>query len=232
MAIGNSYPIDSDVEDKDLVLGTDYGSNRTVNFPMEDIANYLNRKGKISVGGQTTWKFVTSNPIGGTISMVNGAGNGMPFSNITYLIMSIQDMSTQRVVEFINYLVDGEVLLAEQKKTTQFGHYRVDSYEVSDDPLFYIITLVYIGGNGNIKENGYYDLISFTPKGGDGDKTFVFTQAQAENPWYINHNLNKFPSVSMVLSTGQVGIADVTYIDEDNLTITFSGDESGKAYLN
>jgi len=36
----------------------------------------------------------------------------------------------------------------------------------------------------------------------------------------------------MVLSTGQVGIADVAYIDENNLTITFSGDESGKAYLN
>jgi len=232
MAIGNSYPIDKDVEDKDLVLGTDYGSNRTVNFPMEDIAGYLNRKGKISIGGQTAWKFVTSNPIGGTISLIDGAGNGLPFSGLTYLIMSIEDMSTQRVVEFIDYLVGGEVLLVEQKKTTQFGHYRLLSYEISDDPLFYIATLGYIGGNGNIKENGYYDFLSFVPKPEGEDKTFVFTQNAATNPWYINHNLNKFPSVSMVLSTGQMGVADVTYIDANNLTITFSGDESGKAYLN
>ena len=232
MAIGNSYPIDKDVEDKDLVLGTDYGSNRTVNFPMEDIAGYLNRKGKISIGGQTTWKFVTSNPIGGTISLIDGAGNGLPFSGLTYLIMSIEDMSTQRVVEFIDYLVGGEVLLVEQKKTTQFGHYRLLSYEISDDPLFYIATLGYIGGNGNRKENGYYDFLSFVPKPEGEDKTFVFTQNAATNPWYINHNLNKFPSVSMVLSTGQMGVADVTYIDANNLTITFSGDESGKAYLN
>lgn len=232
MAIGNSYPIDKDVEDKDLVLGTDYGTNRTVNFPMEDIADYLNRKGKISIGGQTTWKFVTSNPIGGTISMINGAGNGMPFSDITYLIMSIEDMSTQRVVEFIDYLVGGEILLVEQKKTTQFGHYRLLSYEISDDPLFYIATLGYIGGNGTIKENIYYDFLSFVPKPEGEDKTFVFTQSAPANPWYINHNLNKFPSVSMVLSTGQVGIADVNYVDANNLTITFSGDESGKAYLN
>jgi hypothetical protein len=232
MAIGNSYPIDKDVEDKDLVLGTDYGSNRTVNFPMEDIAGYLNRKGKISIGGQTTWKFVTSNPIGGTISLIDGAGNGLPFSGLTYLIMSIEDMSAQRVVEFIDYLVGGEVLLVEQKKTTQFGHYRLLSYEISDDPLFYIATLGYIGGNGNIKENGYYDFLSFVPKPEGEDKTFVFTQNAATNPWYINHNLNKFPSVSMVLSTGQMGVADVTYIDANNLTITFSGDESGKAYLN
>ena len=231
MAIGSSYPIDKDVEDKDLVLGTDYGSNRTVNFPMEDIANYLNIKGKISIGGQTTWKFVTSNPIGGTISMINGAGNGMPFSNITYLIMSTQDMSTQRVVEFIDYLVGGQVLLAQQKKPTQFGHYKIVSYEQSVDPLFYVITLEYIGGNGNIQENYYYDLVPFTPLP-TGDKTFVFTQDTPENPWIITHDLDKFPSVSMVLSTGQVGIADVAYIDENNLTITFSGDESGKAYLN
>jgi len=231
MAIGNSYPIDKDVEDKDLVLGTDYGSNRTVNFPMEDIADYLNKKGKISIAGQTVWKFVTSNPIGGTISMINGAGNGMPFSNITYFIMSIQDMSTQRVIEFIDYLVGGQVLLAQQKKTTQFGHYKVVSYEQSDDPLFYVITLEYIGGNGNIQENLYYDLVSFTPLP-TGDKTFVFTQDTPANPWIITHDLDKFPSTTMVLSTGQVGIADVVYTDQNSLTITFSGDESGKAYLN
>lgn len=66
----------------------------------------------------------------------------------------------------------------------------------------------------------------------DSDKAFVFTQATPANPWVINHNLDKFPSVTMTLSTGQTGIADVTYIDRNNLTITFSGDESGKAYMN
>jgi hypothetical protein len=231
MAIGNSYPIDKDVEDKDLVLGTDYGSNRTVNFPMEDIADYLNRKGKISVGGQTVWKFVTSNPIGGTISMINGAGNGMPFSNIAYLIMSIEDMSTQRVVEFIDYLVGGQVLLAQQKKATQFGHYKVVSYEQSIDPLFYVITLEYIGGNGNIQENYYYDLISFTPIP-TGDKNFVFTQSVPSTRWVINHNLEKYPSVSVVNINNVLMYGNVTYIDLNSLEIEFSAGFSGKAYIN
>jgi hypothetical protein len=64
------------------------------------------------------------------------------------------------------------------------------------------------------------------------DKTFIFIQALAANPWIVNHNLNKFPSVTMVLSTGQVGMADVNYIDANNLTITFASAESGKAYMN
>lgn len=231
MAIGNSYPIDKDVEDKDLVLGTDYGSNRTVNFPMEDVASYLNRKGKISIAGQTTWKFVTSNPISGTISFTNGGGDNRPFSNITYFRISVSDVSNQRVVEFIDYLVGGEILLSEQKETAQFGHYKIISYIQDVDPLFYVITLEYIGGNGNIKENYFYDLISFTPHP-TGDKNFVFTQSTPSTDWIIQHNLNKFPSVNVVNINNVLMYGNVIYIDTNNLRIEFSAGFSGKAYVN
>lgn len=231
MAIGNSYPIDKNVEDKDLVLGTDYGSNRTVNFPMEDIASYLNRKGKISIAGQTTWKFVTSNPISGTISFTNGGGDNRPFSNITYFRISVSDVSNQRVVEFIDYLVGGEILLSEQKETAQFGHYKIISYIQDVDPLFYVITLEYIGGNGNIKENYFYDLISFTPHP-TGDKNFVFTQSTPSTDWIIQHNLNKFPSVNVVNINNVLMYGNVIYIDTNNLRIEFSAGFSGKAYVN
>jgi hypothetical protein len=231
MAIGNSYPIDKDVEDKDLVLGTDYGSNRTVNFPMEDIADYLNKKGKISIAGQTSWKFVTSNPIGGTISLINGGGNGTPFSGLTYLIMSTEDTSTQRVVEFLDYLVGGQVLLAQQKKPTQFGHYHIVSYEQSVDPLFYVLTIEFIGGNGTIKNDTYYDLVSFVPHPVE-DKTFVFTQSVPSTTWLIQHNLDKFPSVSVVNINNVQMYGNVIYTDLNNLIVEFSAGFSGKAYIN
>ncbi len=65
-----------------------------------------------------------------------------------------------------------------------------------------------------------------------GDKNYVHPQEQASAIWTVRHNLNKFPSCTMVLSTGQQGYGDVTFIDENNLTITFAGAESGKAYIN
>lgn len=66
------------------------------------------------------------------------------------------------------------------------------------------------------------------------DKHYAFEVevANARTTWNIQHNLNKFPSVTVVLSTGQKGYGDVTYVDANNLTITFAGDESGKAYMN
>jgi len=65
-----------------------------------------------------------------------------------------------------------------------------------------------------------------------GDKNYVHDQPVASITWTVQHNLDKFPSCTMVLSTGQQGYGDVTFIDENNLTITFSGAVSGKAYIN
>ena len=63
-------------------------------------------------------------------------------------------------------------------------------------------------------------------------KTLVFEQAIPSNIWEIQHNLNKYPSVSIVDSAGSIVIGDVLYVDENFITITFSGGFSGKAYLN
>jgi len=64
------------------------------------------------------------------------------------------------------------------------------------------------------------------------NETYTFVQAGASAVWTVQHNLDKFPSVTMVLSTGQKGYGDIVYIDENNLTITFASAESGKAYMN
>ena len=47
-----------------------------------------------------------------------------------------------------------------------------------------------------------------------------------------NHNLETFPSVSVVNENEILMYGDTTYIDDNNLKITFSAGFSGKAYLN
>ena len=65
-----------------------------------------------------------------------------------------------------------------------------------------------------------------------GTTTFVHDQGTAAATWNITHNLNAYPSVTVVDSTKRVGIADVTYVDANSLTISLQGSMSGKAYLN
>lgn len=64
------------------------------------------------------------------------------------------------------------------------------------------------------------------------DKSYIHTQPSASAEWFINHGLNKMPSVTVKDSAGNTVIGDIEYIDSDNLKIKFSGAFSGRAYLN
>jgi len=229
MAIGNYYPISKTITDDDLFLGTQAGNNNTVNYTAQSIADYLNTNSKVSVGGQLSFKFVISTDVPETISFNGGGGDGTPFSNITELIVSATDLSGANVTVFLDYLKGSDILLAQQNQPNSFGHYKVLDYTVTANPAFYTLDLQYIGGNASILENKNYDLVQFNI---DADKTYVYTQTSPSAFWDIQHNLNKFPSVSVVNVNNILMYGDVKYTDANNLTVTFSAGFSGKAYMN
>ena len=62
--------------------------------------------------------------------------------------------------------------------------------------------------------------------------TFIFEQALASDTWIINHNLNKYPSVTIVDSSGNVFHPAVQYVDENKCIVSMNGATTGNAYLN
>ena len=64
------------------------------------------------------------------------------------------------------------------------------------------------------------------------DKNYVHIQNAASNRWVIVHNMNKYPSVTIVNSAGDEVIGDVFYDNTNQVTITFAGAFKGKAVLN
>lgn len=64
------------------------------------------------------------------------------------------------------------------------------------------------------------------------DANFIFTQSIPTTTWNITHNLDKFCSVEVVSDSNVIKYGNVTYVDKNKLTITFSAAFSGKAYLN
>ena len=63
-------------------------------------------------------------------------------------------------------------------------------------------------------------------------KTYVFEQGIAAATWTIVHNLNKYPSVTVIDSSGDQVFANLNYVDENELVLDFGAEFSGKAYLN
>lgn len=63
--------------------------------------------------------------------------------------------------------------------------------------------------------------------------TFIFEQEIAEKTWVVNHNLGRYPSFVVVDSAGNVQMPDeVTYNNDNQITISFISAFAGKAYFN
>ena len=67
---------------------------------------------------------------------------------------------------------------------------------------------------------------------GGGDKNYVHTQGSPSATWTVSHNLGKRPAAVVVDSAEDVVYGDIRYIDDNTVTLTFSGAFSGKAYFN
>ena len=229
-----SYPYDNDIKDADAWIGSEASTTRTKQYTAEAVARYLNINGKISIGAQMVFKYVQQPLTGvGSFSITSGGLNNVPFANITTLTLSVTDRGNQNTVAFLDYLVGSDILIGEQNEISTFGQYDVVSYTVNaGDATYYDLVVNYKGGNGVLTIDKYYDIMNFVLAADAEDKTFVFTQGAPAVQWTVQHNLNKFPSVSVVNNNNIVINGEVTYIDANNVQLNFSAGFAGKAYLN
>ena len=121
------------------------------------------------------------------------------------------------------------ILISEQNNISDFGHFTIDSYTTKGN--FHTLNLTNLFGNSNLVEDKVYDFAVFTLSS-QGVPTFVFTQGIPATTWNIQHNLGKFPSVSVINNNNVIITGEVTYIDNNNVQLNFSAGFTGKAYLN
>jgi len=226
MARISSYPFDNNVTDNDALLATEASNGQTKQFTAAAVARYLNIKGKISISAQMVFRFKVVNAVSGDFT---GQIDGAAFAGITTLELSTRDVSGQNVVKFMEYLVGNNILISKQNEISTFGHYTLDSYTAKGD--FHTLILTNLKGEGALEDEAVYDFAVFTLPS-QGAPTFEFDQAAAATTWNIQHNLGKFPSVSVINNNNIIINGEVTYIDNNNIQLNFSAGFSGKAYLN
>lgn len=64
------------------------------------------------------------------------------------------------------------------------------------------------------------------------ERAYIHDQLAPAAIWNVAHNLNKYPSVSVVDSAYEEVIGEVLYIDANNLQVKFTAPFSGQAYIN
>ena len=243
MARISTYVNDTSISDNDKFLGSD-GGGSTRNFKIADVTAYLRATNAAGVGGQLTYLYhdgtYNNNSIrqSGTITISGASGQTQqPFSGVSAIKASkYSNDSTKDISNLISTYSSTSVIIADTEDQNQFGIYQVGTVtQDSSETNFYNIPLAYSSGNGNLNNLQSYSISVFTA----GDKNLLHTQSSASNSWTVNHNMGKYPSVSIVEcdpsaneTDGDLVIGEVTYNSINQLTIKFAAAISGVAYIN
>ena len=233
MARISSYPFDTNVTDNDAWIGTNAANRQTKQFTASAVANYLNLNAKVNIGGQMSFKWSdTENGGLGTISKTGGGGSGANFNTLTEIRLSRNEINGQRVVEFLEYLINTDILIGEGNEISQFGHYKLNSYIVDPNTAsYYIAGITYIGGNGVIAAQGtQYTIIDFNISSGDVNLRQNFGSS---NQWIINNTTGKAtPSVTLVNAQEEIIHGCVDYTNATTITVDFDTNVTGSSFLN
>ena len=234
MARISTYEQDNNITTGDKLLGTDSGGG-TRNFVVNDLSSFLAESNSSGNSSSFTFKYKQTNRFAGDMNFTFSSGGS--FENVTNIKVSKYNYNkTSIAINNALALLGGKnIIIYDIDNRNNFGVYKVDSLQVDTDTNFYNLALTAKTDNGSVADQKIYGIDIFPES---GDITFPHHQNTASASWVINHNLGKFPSVSIKFSSSDnvytnVGaFAGVVYTDENNLTINLAAAESGYAYLN
>jgi len=244
MARISTYPVDQNPEGSDILLGTDAsgGTDATKNFRISDISLILIN----DFLANNSWTFnideADAEMRKAQLFFAAGGGNNTSWANITTLRSVLLMGNNTNAQPYLQYLLTNDpitgqpvvnnlIKISDRNDLSSFGVFSFTSLTaVAGKTDIYDIGLTFIKGAGSIQKKHVYG-INIDPSDAT-DKTFEFTQGVPATTWNIQHDLGKFPSITVIDTADTVVTGQYTYIDNNNVTLTFSAGFAGKAYLN
>lgn len=229
MARISSYTQDPEVGGNDKLVGTSSGGT-TQTYTINTIGDYYVENNVISVAGQQNVKFIDDSDdlSGGVFFIPDFGGDNLSLENITQLCISKTSTTGKDVERFYRDMFDKKFRLASIDEPSHFVDLKVTTI-LDNQPLtgYLKISVTVEEASGTLNAGDLYAFSAINLS-----DTFVFTQESVSKVWSIEHNLNKYPAVTVVDSGDNVLYTEVEYIDKRNLEVRFEASTSGKAYLN
>lgn len=233
MARIESYNQDPVVDGKDKLIGTKSSTKETSNYTIDSIGAFLSENNAIKIGDQLNYLMVdAADDIANGTFFVEGFGaDGNSMSDFDVLHICKFNNRGQSVEQKIRKILAEKIIIGSITDENEICLFSTTSVTQSDvHPDFIRVTLSGPSGNGSFTVGGEY--YSFLMLSSASDKEYVHTQSVPQSTWNVSHGLKKKPSVTIVDSADDVVYGDITYVDNNNVTINFSGAFSGKAYFN
>lgn len=239
MARISTYPLDTHLVGSDYWIGSDADSNyATKNFTIDSVAEYMNRVAT----QQQALRFKYTNTVPRTDGCFFGADGATSAPSVAYNTITGFTLSKFELTNlgvdissfYSNPLGSSEVLMTQCDDVSRWAVFTwVSSVQNATNPNYYDIGVAYKGGNNGLIANKDY-FISLLTYAGANDANFLYTLDGSASVYVIDHNLNKYPSVT-IFDTNNANAQVETQIAFNSLnqaTLTFSLPFTGEASFN
>jgi hypothetical protein len=165
----SQYSTDVNITGNDKWIGSDAQNFLiTKNFTPNNLAIFFNENNVIDIGTSIRYRYQTLLPgearEQGTISFETEIGPQVNFSAITTFLIAKNTLKGNTVTQYLDFLVDGKVLLSKASNINIFGYYKITSIEPwIPNTNFFVVTVDFLAGNGFISEDLDY-LVSLVDK--------------------------------------------------------------------
>jgi hypothetical protein len=237
MAKISTYPLDTHLIGTDYWIGSDANSNyATKNFTIDSVAEYMNRVAT----QQQALRFKYLNTIPYTDGSFYGADGAtaaptVAYNSITGFTLNKFELTNLGVdisSFYSNPLGGSEVLITQCDDVSRWAVFSwISSTQNAQNTSFYDIVVAYKGGNNGLIANKDY-FISLLTYAGANDANFLYTLDGSTNVYAIDHNLNKYPAVTIFDANNAEVETQIVFNSLNRATLTFSLPFTGKASFN
>ncbi len=228
------YSLEADVVASDYLLGTSDDSGKKVrNFQVSDLSEYFRKNLDSST---IYYKFDDQAEV---LNSYDGIfqTNSLDLNLITQLTFNNENLAGFDLTGFFNMIISNfsvgtKLRVKGISNSNILAEYLISSVSIVSEDIVIDVTSPVVYYDDMLQNRFNYLFSVIEPLEVVNTQTYVHNQAVPAAVWNINHNLNKYPSVDAADSANTVVIGEIQYIDTNNLTITFGGAFSGKAFLN
>lgn len=237
MAKISTYPLDTHLIGSDYWIGSDADSNyATKNFTIDSVAEYMNRVAT----QQQALRFKYLNTIPYTDGSFYGADGAtaaptVAYNSITGFTLNKFELTNLGIdisSFYSNPLGGSEVLITQCDDVSRWAVFSwISSTQNAQNNSYYDIVVAYKGGNNGLIANKDY-FISLLTYAGANDANFLYTLDGSTNVYTIDHNLNKYPAVTIFDANNAEVETQIVFNTLNRATLTFSLPFTGKASFN
>tara|TARA_R110000787_G_scaffold15734_1_gene48602 strand:+ start:2435 stop:3148 length:714 start_codon:yes stop_codon:yes gene_type:complete len=237
MARISTYKNDETVVAEDKWIGSDSQNNmQTKNFTAQSVADFIN-----SIGGEAQnvrYRYNQFNDYQtGTIAFNGGGAASILLSSLTTFNIGIYETrsATTDVGEYLTgAFMASEVLLTQCDDISSWAIYTWDTAVLKASGLEYEVGLTFRAGGGTlIADSEYFISLMNYDSAAQGDLNKLVVLPGNALVYVVDHDLNKYPSVSVIeTGTNNQIYGDVQYNTVNQCTLTFTSLVTGTATFN